>query len=167
MKRAPIPSSTGFAMPRHLFRGTAAIVVLLLSACDGTSEPQGVEGRYSVYSVNGQKPPAPVRGDASGTQVQVVDAQLTLSAPSTASVELATRVREANGTVGATTRTTYTGTYQLNGDVLALSNLQGEGTQVGAQGVVISPREVAVTLHIAAPAYTGYFTYPVALIVRR
>jgi hypothetical protein len=167
MKRATFPSSIGSAMPRHLFRGAAALLVLVLAACDGTSEPQGVEGHYGVYSVNGQKPPAPVRGDGSGGVVQVVDARLTLSAPGTASVELATRMRAADGTVGATTRTTYTGTYQQNGDVLTLGNLQAEGTQVRAEGVVISPREVAVTLHIAVPAYTGYYTYPVALIVRR
>ena len=154
-------------MPRHLFRTAAALLVLVLGACDGTSEPQGVEGRYGVYSVNGQKPPAPVRGDGSGGVLQVVDAQLALSAPNVASVELATRMRAADGTVGAITRTTYTGTYQRNGDVLTLSTLQGEGTQVSAQAVVISPREVAVTLHFAVASYTGYFTYPVALIVRR
>lgn len=167
MKRATYRSTIRSAMPRHLFRTAAALLVLVLAACDGTSGPQGVEGRYGVYSVNGQKPPAPVRGDGSGGVLQVVDAQLTLSAPGTASVELATRMRAADGTVGATTRTTYTGTYQQNGDVLALSNLRAEGTQASAQAVVISPREVAITLHIPAPAYTGYFTYPVALIVRR
>ncbi|HEU0298336.1 MAG TPA: hypothetical protein VFR37_02755, partial [Longimicrobium sp.] len=136
-------------MPRHLLRGAAALLVMALSACDGASEPQGVEGRYGVYSVNGHKPPVPVRGDPSGAQVQVVDAQLTLSAPNAASVLVATRVRGADGTVGATTRTTYTGTYQQNADRLVLSNLQAEGTHVGAEGVVISPREVAVTLHVA------------------
>lgn len=154
-------------MPRHLLRTAPALLVLVLSACDGASGPQGVEGRYGVYSVNGHKPPVAVRGDPSGAQVQVVDAQLTLSAPGTASVELATRVRGADGTVGATTRTTFTGTYQHSGDRLALSSLRAEGTQVGAEGVVISPREVAVTLHVAAPSYVGYYTYPVALILRR
>lgn len=155
---------------RRTMRRMLALVPLLaatLAACDGTSEPSGVDGRYSVYSVNGHRPPLAVRGDPSGAVVQVVDARLELDAPN-ATVELETRMM-ANGTAGETTTTTYTGTYSAAGDVLAFGALStGEnGVRIGAQGVVISPREVAVTLHIPGPSYQGFSTYPVALILRR
>lgn len=155
------------AMPRNAFRAAAALVLAALAACENTSEPSGVEGSYSVYSVNGQRPPADVRADLGGARLQVVDAELSLDAPNQASVELGTRATGGSGGTSAVTPTTYTGTYQVAGDVITFGMLESGGTRVYAEGVVISPREVAVTLHFAAPAYTGFNTYPVALILRR
>lgn len=161
--------TTSMNRRRPMLRILALVPLLAaaLAACDGTSEPSGVEGRYSVYSVNGDRPPRAVRGDPSGGVVQVVDARLELDAPN-ATVELETRVM-ANGTAGQTTSTTYSGTYTAAGDVLTFGALStGEnGIRVGAQGVVISPREVAVTLHIPGPSYQGFNVYPVALVLRR
>lgn len=143
-------------------------LLVLAAACDGTSEPSGVEGRYSVQTVNGQQPPAAVTS-VSGGQLQVVDATLELDAPN-ATIELETRVMGTNGTAGAATSTTYSGTYQVSGDVITFSTLSssaGQGVGVQAQGVVVSSREVAVTMNFAFAASQGFFTYPVSLILRR
>lgn len=150
-------------MPRKLVRGLVPLLALALAACDGASEPSGVEGRYSVHSVNGHLPPTTVR-----TGVQVVDATLQLD-EANATVELRTRAVGADGSAGAATTTTYGGTYQASGDVLAFSQLStgDDGFRVHAEGVVISPREVVVTLHVPIPAYQGFSTYPVSLILRR
>jgi hypothetical protein len=160
-------------MSRHpmrwfrLFRPLVPLLALAAAACDGAAEPSGVEGRYSVHSVNGRPPPALVTTTFSGA-VQVVDARLELDAPE-ATVELETRLVSANGAAGATTRTTYSGTYQASGDVITFGTLEpsDEGPGVRAEGVVISPREVVVTLHFAVASSQGYFTYPVSLILRR
>lgn len=150
-----------------LSRVLVPLLALALPACDSTSGPGGVEGSYRVHSVNGRPPPMPVRGTSSGGVVQVVDARLQLAAPDQLTVELETRVVEADGTTGAPTRTTYAGTYQANGDVLAIGPLTGGDARAQAEGVVISPREVAVTLHIPAASFQGFYVYPVALILRR
>jgi hypothetical protein len=142
-------------------------LLALAAACEGTSEPNGVEGRYSVHTANGQRPPAGVAA-VFGGQLQVVDATLELDAPN-AVVELETRTVEPNGTSSASTTTTYTGTYQASGDVITFEMLTpSDGSpRVRAEGVVVSPREVVVTLHFALASSQGFFTYPVSLILRR
>lgn len=145
------------------------LLAFAVAACEGTSEPSGVEGRYSVHSVNGRRPPTPVTGTPSGSLVQVVDAHLELDEPN-AVVELETRVVGTNGAAGAATTTTYSGTYEASGDVITfglLASSGADGVRVHAEGVVISPREVVVTLHIPVASSQGFFSYPVSLILRR
>lgn len=155
-------------MKSCLVRALVPLLALAAAACDGTSEPGGVEGRYSVHSVNGQRPPAGVRGTAGGGMMQVVDARLELDEPN-AVVELETRLVAANGTASAATTTTYSGTWQASGDVITFAMLTPSdgGPGVRAEGVVVSPREVVVTLHFAVASSQGFFTYPVSLILRR
>lgn len=154
-------------MPRLALRSAFALLALALAACDSTSEPDGVAGTYSVRAVNGERPPVTVWGNAVQGYQQVVDADVRLGADGEASVELVMRMVTANGT-GPEQRTTYEGTYQQNGDVLTFSFLESDaGLRVSARGVVISGREVAVTLMFAASAYTGFQQYPVSIIARR
>ncbi len=143
-------------------------LLALAAACEGTSEPGGVEGRYTVQAVNGKRPPVAVRGTAAGGTLQVVDARLDLDPPN-AVVELKTRLVAGNGTAGAPATTTYSGAWRASGDIITFELLDASdgGPRVRAEGVVVSPREVAVTLHFAVSSSEGYFTYPVSLILGR
>lgn len=136
------------------------MLALSAAACDSPSEPGGVEGRYSVYLVNGHRPPAFVRMDPSG-EVQLVDADVHLGGDGVVDIELETR----DG--GETVHVAYTGVYQASGDRLTFEHLTDGDRIITANGVVISPGEVAVTLHIRGPSYVGFITYHVALILRR
>ena len=76
----------------------------------------------------------------------------------------------ADSTLGAVKRTTYSGAFQQNGDLLTFAGLlqSSEGQQrVRAEGVVLSRREVVVTLHVPLSSYQGYFVYPISIIARR
>lgn len=138
---------------------------VVFAACDGTSDPEGVEGRYSAHAVNGRELPATVFASWSFGQEQVVDADVRLGEDGKASVELARRLVRPDSTVGPTGRTTYTGTFRQVGDRLEIGSLRSpDGLQVPAQGVVISPREIAVTLRFYPLSSTGY---TVSIIARR
>ena len=153
-----MPTSTR----RRLVLG-ALLPLLALSAAgcdDSPSEPDGVQGRYSVYSVNGHRPPAFVRVGPAG-EVQLEDAELRLFDDGVVAIELETR------SGSETTYTTYTGMYRATGDRLTLEHLTDGDRIVTADGVVISPAEVAVTLHIRGPSFSGFTLYHVALILRR
>jgi hypothetical protein len=156
----PHPVRRRPAMPRVL-GALAALLALAAAGCDSPSEPQGVAGRYSVYSVNGHRPPAYVRMSPVG-EVQMVDADLRLEENGDAVVTLATRSGSE-----AVKYTTYTGMYQAAGDLLTLENLTDGERVIAANGVVISQREVAVTLHIIGPSYVGFIVYHIPLILRR
>ncbi len=159
LMRSPFAPNRRRAMPRVVPRFAVALLALALAACDGTSEPSGVEGRYAVYTVNGQRPPTTVFAQQCCGERQVVDAAVRLGDDGTISVELATRGIAPSGTVGEVERATYSGTFQQHGDVLVMEWLQGPEFRVRADGIVISPREVGVTLR--------FFQYPVFIIARR
>jgi hypothetical protein len=161
-----IPCFQGRSMPRSALRLACVLLLGLFSACgDDPAEPRGVAGRYSVYTINGTRPPTGVFTGVGGT-LEVVDASVRLDDGGAASVELTTR-RVNAGVAGAEERTTYTGTFQVQGDVLRLSEMRFNGGAALAEGVVISPREVAVTLHLGVANYTGVWQYPVTIIARR
>jgi len=136
------------------------LLALAAAACDSPSEPSGVDGRYSVYLVNGHRPPAFVRMAPAG-EVQLVDADVHLGDDGVVDIELETR----DG--GETAHVAYTGVYQASGDRLTFEHLTDGDRVITAEGVVVSPREVAVTLHIRGPSYVGFIIYNVALILRR
>lgn len=151
------------ATRRLLFGALLPLLALSAAGCDDSPTVlDGVDGRYSVYSVNGHRPPAYVRMSPTG-EVVLVDADLHLSEDGVVSIELQTRP----GGGGEVTRTTYSGAWQANGDLLTLEHLTDGNRLITANGVVISPREVAVTLHIIGPSYVGFMVYHVALILRR
>lgn len=155
-------------MPRIVVRAFASLLVVALAACDGLSEPEGVEGRYAVYTVNGDRPPAVLLAPPGGGRTEAVDATLLLRAPDQVAVELATRVVGPDGTPGPVNRVAYAGTYKVEGGFITMGRLEAaDGRGADAEGVVISPREVAVTLEIPAPPSQGLYTYPVALVLRR
>lgn len=146
-------SRAGFAL-------RCAVASLALAACDGTSDPSGVAGRYTAHTVNGRRPPATVWAPSfSGWQEQAVNASVRLESDGDLSVEVATRLLRSDSTLGEVVRSTYTGTYQQNGDLLEIGWLQGPEYRVRADGVVISPREVGVTLRL--------YQYPLSIIARR
>ena len=162
------PLTRSRPMTRSLLRSACALLVVALSACDSTSGTDGVAGSYSMQVVNGQRPPVTVWANRPGGALQVMDADVRLRENGEVSVELTTRVMGTNGTPGAEQSTTYEGTYEQAGDVLELGFLESAaGEQVAAEGVVISAREIAVTLAFAVSAYTGYVQYPVSIIARR
>jgi hypothetical protein len=154
--------------PARFVRALVPLLALALSACEGASGPEGMDGRYGVYRVNGQPTPAPVSSNPAARTMQVVDAHLELDAPN-ATIELEMRLVGENGAVGSATTFTYIGTYQVSGGAITFSQLQSNPPGLGAtaQGVVNSSREVAVTLELGFPTYQGYFTYPMSLVLRR
>lgn len=145
---------------RRLAFGALLPLLALSAACDTPSLPDGVAGRYRVHSVNGYRPPAFVRMSPTG-EVQLVDAELHLGDDGIVAIELETR----SGTQVA--HHTYTGVYTASGDRLTLEHLTDGDRLIEANGVVVSPAEVAVTLHIRGPSYVGFMMYHVALILRR
>lgn len=157
------------SVPRPALRSacTLLVLVLALAACGSASGPDGVEGSYSARAVNGERPPVDVWGTAGVGTLQVVDADVRLRAGGEVSVELTTRMSSINGTSPGQ-GTTYVGRFTQSGDVLQMGYLQdAEGRRVSARGVVISSREIAVTLMFQGSAYTGFYQYPVSLIARR
>ena len=147
------------SVPWVVLRSACASLVLLLSACEGTSAPSGLEGRYSAYTVNGRRPPTTVFARRCCGEQQVVDAAIRLHNDGGISVELSTRGIAPDGTVGQVERVTYSGTFQRQGDVLVVDRLQGPEFGLRADGIVISPREIGVTLR--------FFQYPVFILARR
>jgi hypothetical protein len=153
-----------------MMRCTCALLLLALPACDSTSEPEGLEGRYRAHTVNGMDLPVAVWGNWVNGSMQVTDAAVRLEANGQGSVEVATRMMAPDSTVGTVKRTTYSGAFQQNGDLLTFAGLlqSSEGQQrVRAEGVVLSRREVVVTLHVPSSSYQGYFVYPISIIARR
>lgn len=167
MLRSPRPGARGTA--RWTMRCACALLLLALPACDSTSEPEGVEGRYRARTVNGMDLPVALWGNWVNGTLQVTDASVRLEENGQASVEVATRMVAPDSTPGAVKRTTYTGTYQQDGDLLVFTGLlqAPEGPRPRAEGVVLSRREVVVTLHMPASSYQGYFVYPISIIARR
>lgn len=145
----------------HLLRrlgAFAALLALAASGCDSPSEPQGVAGRYSVYSVNGNRPPAYVRMSPAGEEL--LEGELLLAGDGIVAIELQTRAS------GQVSHVTYTGVYQVNGDLLTFEHLTDGDRDITANGVVISPSEVAVTLHVPGPPPSGA-VYHAPFILRR
>lgn len=143
---------------RRLLGAFAALLALTASGCDSPSEPQGVAGRYSVYSVNGHRPPAFVRMSPGGEEL--LSGELLLADDGIVAIELETRAS------GQVSHVTYTGVYQANGDLLTFEHLTDGDRDITANGVVISPSEVAVTLHVPGPPSSGAL-YHAPLILRR
>jgi hypothetical protein len=147
-------------MPHPLRRpgAFAALLALATVGCDNPSEPQGVAGRYSVYSVNGNRPPAFVRMSPGGEEL--LGGELLLADDGIVAVELETRVS------GQVLHVTYSGVYQVTGDLLTFEYLTDGDRDITANGVVISPSEVAVTLHVPGPPSSGA-VYHAPFILRR
>jgi hypothetical protein len=147
-------------MPHPLRRlgAFAALLALAAGGCDTPSGPQGVAGRYSVYSANGHRPPAYVRMSPAGEEL--LGGELLLTSDGIVAIELETRAS------GKVSHVTYTGVYQATGDLLTFEYLTDGDRGITADGVVISPSEVAVTLHVPGPPSSGA-VYHAPLILRR
>jgi hypothetical protein len=156
-------------MPRSPFRLALAVLAIVFSACGDASEPQGLEGTYSLHSVNSRRPPVAVWGSWAVGEVQVLDADVRLRAGGAASVELTLRNVGADSVAGPERRVTYEGRFERQGDALRFGPLTSadQGGVASASGVVISPREIAVTLYVPGPAYMGFHEYRIAMIARR
>jgi hypothetical protein len=169
----PIPSTRDhlLSMSRALLRAAVVLLAVLLAACEGTSDPVGVEGTYSLHTVNGARAPVPVTTHPMGGVTQVLDADVRLRGNGVVSVELTTRVVDHSGVTGPEERVTYEGTFEQRADVLLIRQMEPVGGRgpdaVNVDGVVISPREIAVTMQFAVASYAGFYTYPVSIIARR
>lgn len=149
-------------------RALVPLLALVAAACDGVSGPSGVEGSYTVRSVNGHAPPFGVSSTPAGSTMEVVDVSLELDAGN-ATIEVEHRLIGDNGAAGPSTSTTFTGSYQVNQDVITFTGLQSTPAGIGAsaEGFAFSRREVLIELHMAVPSSAGLFTYPLSLVLRR
>jgi hypothetical protein len=149
-------------------RALVPLLALAAAACDGVSGPSGVEGSYTVRSVNGHAPPFGVSSTPEGSTMEVVDASLDLDAGN-ATIEVKTRTVGADGSTSPSVVTTFTGTYQVNQDIITFAGLQSTpaGVGVGAEGFVFSRREVLLDLYMSFASSAGLVTYPLSLVFRR
>ncbi|HEU0015085.1 MAG TPA: hypothetical protein VFQ45_15455 [Longimicrobium sp.] len=144
------------------------LLSLAAAACDGATEPEGIEGLYEVATVNGDDPPEYINWNGSqegGTQL--TGALLRIIPPDSIALALVTRTVE-DGDAGPKQTEVFRGTYQVEAGHITTSMLRSDTDRpLGfAAGAVLDGR-IDLTVNMLAPAYTGYFSYPVSMSFRR
>lgn len=109
----------------HIRRILLLAGAVMLAACENSSAPSGPEGRYTLTATEGDALPSYVRpyGSGGGGR-EVLDGELTLSAPDQATFVMRSNMVAANGARGAIESDTLRARYApRQGDGLTLTNV--------------------------------------------
>ena len=139
----------------HIRRILVLASAVMLAACESTSAPQGVEGRYNLAFVddddlNGFTPIA----DAFGMR-EIVSATLTLTARDEALYVMHSRPLDENGQGQAVETDTIRARYTVQDTTLAFTPVSDGRFLLGETSLVRSDRRVDVYLTYLVPRIWG------------
>lgn len=154
-------------MMRNLTAACALLAALVVGGCESGSEPSGPAGRYTLYHAAGAPPPATFGpSDLNyGSYRKLLGSRLILNESGAASITLEIRHEATSGGTVTMEHDTIPGQWRAEGSRLHLTFAQGEG--YFASAALVSPREVAVSLHQYRAASTGFYTITYPLLYRR
>jgi hypothetical protein len=133
----------------------ALTLVLAAGACNDSSGPDTVDGRYDLVTVNGAAAPQTVFTGTAGESIELTDAHLVLQAGGTVLLGLDTRNLVNGAQVGAPHIDSFNGGYTLDGDDLSFSALRGP-TRLSVSVQRLSTNEIFVSVDV--PTETDAYT---------
>ena len=141
---------------------------LMVAACDSASEPEGVEGRYSLSTAAGGDLPIWANWNGSqGSGRQLREGTLRLREPDQLEVVLQSRMLNEQGQATMSMSDTLRGTWEVQGEQLKLT-AQGAGLYaIGPAATVSSNRRINAVLYLVTPSYVGYGSIPVDVTFTR
>lgn len=145
------------------------VLALSLAGCEGTSIPDGVDGRYSITrTAEGRLPILFTLTGPEGSGLEFVSGDLTLRQGSQVEFVVKHRLRDEEGRIARTDVDTLRSTYVLYGDQVRIYEaVASAGFYRLSDARIVDNRRIDAVLNVGVSHYSGWIHIPLDVTLTR